>query len=162
MREIPLHLGVIDQFSFKEEGGWRHSFLSNGFTEPDGTFVEREYQASKTFNTFEQEQIMACTRPFGPLGCKRLGKAATLRPDWNEVKFQIMARLVLSKFLDHTELARELLATADALIIEGNTWHDNTWGDCRCGQPDHPECQLVGLNWLGHILMSVRETLGQL
>lgn len=162
MTTIALHPGVIDRFSTKEAGVWTHSFLSNGFIEPDGTFVEREYQASKTLDVFEQEQIMACTKPFGPLGCKRLGRAATRRPDWYEVRFQVMTRLVLRKFLDHPTLARELLATGDALLIEGNTWHDNTWGDCRCGLPGYPECQMTGLNWLGHILMNVRETLDQL
>jgi predicted NAD-dependent protein-ADP-ribosyltransferase YbiA (DUF1768 family) len=65
-----------------------------------------------------------------------------------------MLVLVLRKFLDHPELAAELLETGEALLIEGNTWHDQIWGDCRCGRP---ECAEPGLNLLGQILMSVRE-----
>jgi ribA/ribD-fused uncharacterized protein len=150
--------GAIDTFSHNDGSGWIHSFLSNGFTEPDGSFVEREYQACKTDDPEWSTRILACEHPFGPGGSKILGREAPLRPDWEEVKFQVMARCVLAKFLDHPELARQLLATGDALIIEGNTWHDNVWGDCRCGRP---ECSVTGTNWLGHVLMGVRETLRQ-
>lgn len=149
---------IIDAFTIKTAAGWDHTFLSNGFIEPDGSFVEREYQAAKTLDHDEQAAILACTQPFGPLGSKRAGRAATLRPDWEEIKFPVMARLVAAKFYDHPDLMWQLHETDDVILIEGNTWHDNIWGDCRCGGPD---CRQPGLNWLGQILMTVRACAGR-
>lgn len=149
---------VIDEFSIRTDRGWEHTFLSNGHIEPDGTFVEREYQAAKTLDPELSAKILACDKPFGLNGSKRMGREVDLRPDWNQVKFQVMARLVLRKFLDHPSLSGSLLETNDALLIEGNSWHDNIWGDCRCGRL---ECLEPGLNWLGHVLMGVREALRQ-
>jgi ribA/ribD-fused uncharacterized protein len=151
--------GVIDQFSTLTEGVWTHSFLSNGYIEPDGSFVEREYQAARAADRNAALDILACANPFGPGGAKRLGHRAKERPDWERVKYQVMTRCVLQKFTEHDELASRLLDTGDMLLIEGNSWHDNTWGDCCCGRP---ECSETGRNWLGHILMGVREALRQL
>lgn len=156
MKVVQTNPGVIDQFSIKTEDGWYDTYLSNGHIEPDGTFVEREYQAAKANNLKDATIILASEKPFGPSGAKRLGREVKIRPDWDEVKFQVMTRLVMAKFADHSELAKQLLATGDTLLIEGNTWHDNIWGDCRCGRA---ECSDPGLNWLGHILMVVREAL---
>jgi predicted NAD-dependent protein-ADP-ribosyltransferase YbiA (DUF1768 family) len=45
-----------------------------------------------------------------------------------------------------------LLATGDEELIEGNTWHDNTWGNCVC-----QKCQdIPGRNMLGMLLMELR------
>lgn len=155
LNSIPDNPGTIDQFSFRDEEGWHHNEFSNGFIEPDGTYVEREYQAAKALKSEDAARILACEKPFGPGGSKQMGRSVEKRPDWDQVKFQAMARFVLNKFLDHESLAQKLLSTGDALIIEGNTWHDNTWGDCRCGGRE--ECEAPGLNWLGHILMTSRE-----
>lgn len=161
MKVVQEKTGVFEQFSTKIGNEWVHSFLSNGHIEPDGTFVEREYQAAKAAREEDAALILACEKPFGPDGCKKLGRSVELRPDWDQVKFQVMTRLVMAKFKDHPELAEGLLATRDDLLVEGNTWHDNIWGDCRCNRPDHPECKEPGLNWLGQILMCVREALRQ-
>jgi len=158
MKVVESNPGVIDQFSIKTEDGWFDTCLSNGYIEPDGTFVEREYQAAKANNPEDAAKIIACKKPFGSGGAKQLGHKVELRPDWDEVKYQVMMRLVMKKFRDHPELAEKLLATGDALLVEGNTWHDNIWGNCTCGKP---ECLNPGLNWLGHILMAVREALRQ-
>ena len=148
---------VIDRFAWKEDGLWHHGPLSNGHLEPDGSFVEREYQAySKTTDPAARAVILACTQPFGPHGSKAAGWAVALRPDHDHVKFQVMAHFVAAKFRDHPSLADVLRDTGQALLIEGNNWHDNTWGNCHCGRPT---CAAPGLNWLGLLLMSVRATL---
>lgn len=144
----------IRAFSYNREGRWEHSFLSNGYIEPDGTFIEREYQAAKTHDPQWQARILACEHPFGPNGSKRLGRAAPIRGDWDEVKFMIMAALITKKFRDHPGLAEALRGTRPRILVEGNTWHDNVWGDCHCG--NKPECVPQGKNWLGLILMTVR------
>ena len=51
--------------------------------------------------------------------------------------------------MHHADLADKLLATGDAYLEEGNTWHDEIWG----------VYQGEGTNWLGLILMQVREEL---
>jgi predicted NAD-dependent protein-ADP-ribosyltransferase YbiA (DUF1768 family) len=65
-----------------------------------------------------------------------------------------MRQLVAKKFLDHEVLADWLLGTGQLLIVEGNWWHDNFWGDCQC-----PKCYKIGANNLGKILMEVRHGL---
>lgn len=145
---------VIDRFAWKEGGRWVHLPPSNGHIEPDGSFVEREYQAyAKTTDPEWREKILACTQPFGPYGSKRLGQSAPLRADHQDVKFPVMALFVTRKFHEHPSLAGWLRDTGTEMLIEGNAWHDNIWGDCRCGRP---ACAQPGANWLGLILMTVR------
>lgn len=79
---------------------------------------------------------------------KRFGRRVQLRPDWEQVKDNIMYEIIKSKFsIKH--LREMLLATGEAILIEGNTWNDTYWGMCR-GK---------GKNMLGKILMRVREEL---
>lgn len=159
---VSSHPGVIDAFAYKVNPAlkgpeaWHHTPFSNGFIEPDGSFVEREYHAARAARQEDADRILACTEPFGRGGSKELGRGVPHREDWNEVRFQVMPLLVMRKFLDHPELATDLLKTGDSQLIEGNTWHDQIWGDCRCGEL---ECALPGLNLLGQVLMSVREML---
>jgi ribA/ribD-fused uncharacterized protein len=80
-----------------------------------------------------------------------------LRPDWERIKKQVMLRVVLAKFARNPELAAELRETGNACLIEGNTWHDNYWGDCRCGGPSCTGTD--GWNYLGQILMAARMVL---
>jgi predicted NAD-dependent protein-ADP-ribosyltransferase YbiA (DUF1768 family) len=51
-------------------------------------------------------------------------------------------------------MAEKLLATGDRMLIEGNTWGDRRWG---CVQAQDGTWR--GRNWLGEILMQVREEL---
>jgi predicted NAD-dependent protein-ADP-ribosyltransferase YbiA (DUF1768 family) len=53
------------------------------------------------------------------------------------------------------ELREKLKATGDATLIEGNHWHDNRWGKCTCERCQNKD----GQNWLGKILMEVRDSL---
>ena len=82
---------------------------------------------------------------------KRLGRHVQLRPDWENVKLPIMEEIVRAKFTQHPELAARLLATGDALLVEGTTWGDTCWGiDLTTGE---------GENRLGQILMQIRAEL---
>ena len=83
----------------------------------------------------------------GPSDAKRLGRHVPLREDWNSIKEQIMYEICKAKFTQNPDLAEKLLETGDAELIEGNWWHDTTWGMCN-GE---------GQNLLGKILMRVRE-----
>lgn len=80
---------------------------------------------------------------------KRQGRREDLRPDWEDVKITEMYRIVRAKFTQSETLAWRLLDTGDKPLVEGNTWNDVFWGVCR-GK---------GENWLGVILMAVRNIL---
>jgi predicted NAD-dependent protein-ADP-ribosyltransferase YbiA (DUF1768 family) len=61
-----------------------------------------------------------------------------------------MYDILLCKFKG--ELKQKLVNTGEILLVEGNCWHDNFWGDCYC-----PKCfNRMGKNMLGRLLMKVR------
>lgn len=135
-----------------------YAFLSNFYEAPfekDGIVYptnEHFFQAMKTLDPKERQAIATADTPGQ---AKRMGRSVELRPDWEQSKYQIMKKGLTLKFLTHKDLADKLIATGDAWLIEGNTWHDNTWGDCHC-----PQCLLVdGKNWLGTLLMDLRREL---
>lgn len=116
--------------------------------------VEHAYQAQKTLDQEKKEWVRDAPT-FGD--AKKRGQSLPLRAGWTpQTRVQVMTTLLRQKFRDEP-LRSQLLATGDAELIEGNTWHDQFWGDCRC---DHHRVQ-GGLNWLGSILMRIRSELRQ-
>lgn len=84
---------------------------------------------------------------------KALGGIIPIRNDWELVKFDIMEQLLREKF-KYQPLADKLIATGNAELIEGNYWHDNTWGRCSCAK-----CKVLHHeqdNMLGKLLMKIR------
>ena len=137
---------------FHTEG---YEFLSNFFearVEYGGLSYgsnEAAFQAQKCMSEEEKVQFTE----FGPGKSKGVGRRVQLRPDWEEVKEGIMEEIVRAKFTQHLELAAQLVATGEKVLVEGNHWGDVFWGvDTRTGQ---------GENHLGKILMKVREELKQ-
>src|SRR5262245_4343955 len=104
--------------------------------------VEHAYQAQKSLDPAIQKQVRDCATP---ATAKKLARQVPLRPDWDVVKDSIMLTLLREKFSQEPERSI-LLATGEALLVEGNYWHDNYWGDCTCGRP---ACQGEGGNHLG-------------
>ena len=76
-------------------------------------------------------------------------RSRPLRPDWEQVKDDIMRKAVLRKFETHADIREVLLSTGNELIVE-NAPGDYYWG---CGADGS------GKNRLGQILMEVREIL---
>ena len=110
--------------------------------------VEHAFQAAKSLDQAERDWIAAAGSPGL---AKRLGRRVNLRPDWEKVKFDVMEECLRSKFAD-SALKQKLLATGDEELVEGNYWHDNTYGNCSCER-----CKdVVGRNMLGNILMKLR------
>src|SRR5438067_3463317 len=108
-----------------------YRFLSNfypavivfeGITYPH---VESAYQSAKTTDMNERRRIAAI---IDPAEAKRAGRALKYRPDWEQVKFDVMEQCVRYKFTHHPDLAAKLLATGDAQLEEDNTWDDRIWG----------------------------------
>lgn len=151
---------AIDKFD-----GARYGFLSNFYsckvTYNGITYNHSEgaFQAQKTLdnNIRKKSATLSASeskRAFGARGLAGFPKI-TLRSDWERVKDQEMLNIVRAKFQQNPDLQEKLLATGDAELIEGTTWHDNYWGNCTC-----PKCQrIVGQNHLGKILMQVRDEL---
>lgn len=136
----------------------KHAFLSNFFQSPfvfdDIIYPTNEhfFQAMKTLSQEERRKIAEAKTPGV---AKRMGRQVQLREDWEEVKEDMMRLGVTLKFQAHPDLAKKLVETGDAYLIEGNSWHDNTWGSCFC-----PKCAATsGRNLLGQILMEERERL---
>jgi ribA/ribD-fused uncharacterized protein len=136
---------VID--SFKGEYEWLSNFYHHPLEFHGETWISAEhaYQAMKTLDFNEREHIRKA--PHAGVA-KKLGRSVTLRPDWEDVKLQMMLTILQAKFRDPV-LREKLLATGDAELIEGNWWGDTFWGVCR-GK---------GQNQLGRLLMSLRELL---
>jgi len=132
----------------------QYYFLSNFYEdasyqiEYDGLFynnAEAAFQSAKILDKDIRKQFCK----FSPSDAKKLGRKVKLRPDWEQVKDNIMYKVVKSKFsIKH--LGEMLFATDDAILIEGNTWGDVYWGMCRS----------KGMNMLGKILMRIREEIG--
>ena len=143
--EMDQQRRVIDSFTAASGYGFlsnyhASTFYIDGEPYPD---VEHAYQAHKTLDPVARDLIR---RASSPGSARKLGRAVVLRPDWEEVKLRLMRDFVQKKF-DNPLLLPMLLATGDAELVNGNTWNDTFFGVCR-GK---------GHNWLGKILMSVRE-----
>lgn len=134
---------MIDKFADEYE------FLSNMYQIPvtylDVTYNNSEsaYQAQK--NPAERNKFVGITG----YTAKKLGRKIIMKPDWDTIKLSIMRDIVTAKFSQNPELKEKLLATGNAVLIEGNHWHDTFWGICNG----------VGSNHLGKILMQARKDL---
>lgn len=107
---------------------------------------EQAYMYRKSDDPEYQTKVLAT-----PKGSevKRLGSTATLRPDWDEVKYGFMVRVLLAKFGQNQHLRNLLLLTGDRPIHEDRP--DPWWG----GGPNFP----TGRDLLGKALMEVRAML---
>lgn len=74
---------------------------------------------------------------------------AARRPDWDEVKLDIMRGILRAKADQHLYVRRKLLATGDRELVE-DSWRDDFWG----WGPSRD-----GRNWLGRLWMEVRAEL---
>lgn len=110
--------------------------------------VEHAYQAAKTLDINSRQKIQLAPSPGA---AKRMGRNVLVRQDWVGVRLGIMLTLLREKF-KHELYATLLRNTGEAPLVEENVWHDNYWGSCTC-----PKCGNRGGNWLGILLMQVRE-----
>ncbi len=106
---------------------------------------ESAFQAQKSLD----EEVRKSFSELSGKKSKYRGKRIELREDWEKVKVKIMYEVVKSKFENNIELKNKLIGTGNRILIEGNSWNDRFWGVCR-GK---------GHNYLGRILMKVREEL---
>lgn len=126
-------------------------FLSNFYESPitiDGVTYKNSEAA---FHAHKCPELRYRFVNLNPRDAKRLGRSVKLRPDWEQVKDDVMRKVIRAKFTQHDNLKQKLLATGNAVLEEGNTWHDLYWGvDANTRQ---------GKNTLGKILMEIRDEL---
>ena len=134
-----------------------HRFLSNFYLvriEYEGIVypsTEHAYQAAKFLDKSIRENISRFEKP-GKAKYYPRKNPDKIRPDWDKVKVSIMHDLLVKKF-SIPFLRTMLYNTGEEPIVEGNTWHDNFWGNCTC-----EDCSgIYGENRLGRLLMIIRD-----
>lgn len=110
---------------------------------------EHAYQAAKSRE--HEDWVLICKASVTPGQAKRIGKSFAMRPDWEQIKFDVMLAIVREKFYQNQDLMDKLNATTPCQLEEGNAWGDKIWGISPPGSG-------IGENLLGKILMQVRGT----
>jgi ribA/ribD-fused uncharacterized protein len=143
---------LIDQFRGE------HEFLSNFSPDPvelEGVVYPTAEHAFNALKTVDPAQLGRVLHAPTPSKAKYEGRRVTLRPGLDEsVRFEAMAAVISAKFATAVAADR-LLATGDALLVEGTTWCDQTWGQCSCTK----HRAWPGANHLGRTLMRERASL---
>ncbi|MAG26482.1 Swarming motility protein ybiA [Candidatus Pacearchaeota archaeon] len=105
--------------------------------------TEHYFMAQKTLNPEKVEKIR---RADGPREARRLGRIVELRPNWDNIKYNIMVKALHAKFTQNEHICEILLSTGDRSIHEN--CKDPWWG----GGPNFPG----GRDLLGKALIEVR------
>jgi|SRR5579871_1551393 ribA/ribD-fused uncharacterized protein len=136
--------GTHDEYGFFSNFA-RYPVVIRGHTWPT---TEHYFQAQKFAGTAHEGAILHAS---SPAVAARMGRSRQrpLRPDWEQVKDEIMHEALLAKFIQYPELRAQLLATGNARIVE-HTARDRYWADGGDGS---------GRNMLGVLLMRVRDEL---
>lgn len=137
---------------YKEFGelGYLATYSNHGFWVNKKYYKTSEhyYQSQKFTDIKIINKIIKCKTPkeASNIGRDRTNK---LRKNWKLIKCDVMYDAVMYKFLSHPILAKKLIATGNAEIVE-ETVKENYWG---CG------IKKDGRNNYGKILCMVREKL---
>lgn len=126
-----------------------YAFLSNFYEAPIYYQGEAYLSSESAYQAQKDPTYKESFTWLTPMESKKLARKLSIREDWDEVKYDIMVKIVRAKFTQHKCLADKLIATGDRELVEGNYWKDTYWG----------VCEGVGENNLGKILMEIRQEL---
>ncbi len=116
--------------------------------------AEHLYQYLKTTPGSNWESYFRMNE--NPADAKKIGGSILIPPYWDRYR-RCHMRMVLRLKFEDKYLAKRLKSTGEATLVEGNTWHDNYWGNCTCA-----ECtKITGGNTLGKLLMELRANLSK-
>ena len=152
MKNIKDILSVKDTLTIDSFRG-KYFFLSNFFMKPiyfESLWYrssEHAFQTQKATNEKDKQYMLNAQEAWQ---AKQRGNEIPCRADWDSNKMVVMYDILRCKFTDDI-LAKKLIATDDALLIEGNWWDDRYWGMTR----DFTG-KWKGENFLGQLLMKVR------
>jgi ribA/ribD-fused uncharacterized protein len=111
--------------------------------------AEHAYQAGKALKPEVREWILAAPSPALAAMAAHGLYTWDVVPNWNEIKFDRMRRVLRAKFTQHTHLRALLIQTGDKRLVEvgsANNAVNRLWG----------EVNGVGQNMLGQMLMELR------
>lgn len=148
-----------------------YGYLSN-FYHTEFSYGDKLFNSSEQFMMYHKvmifgqkdlaEQIMATDNP---KEMKRLGRTKFKSYDddlWWRISYTIVKRGVRAKFEQNEDILQQLLATGDQILVECAPM-DSKWSIGRA--VDDPDCDYPqkwnGINYLGRILMEVRDELGR-
>ena len=157
---VPYHkkLAVLSNFEDK------HPIkLDNGKIALTAEHYFQAYKHKDNPSLFDEIlQARTKTGKVSPCLAKRLGRGSSKtgvgRLDensikkWNQIRLDVMYKITMAKFLQHSDLKEILLNTGDSHLIENAPW-DSYWGIGKDGN---------GKNMLGKTLMKVRRDIRSL
>lgn len=108
---------------------------------------EHYFQAMKFLDYNLQDEVRLAPTPKAAALMGR-DQSRPLRKDWEDIKDDVMLKVVRAKFVQHYDIMMILQSTGNAVLVE-HTVNDSYWGDGGDGS---------GKNMLGKILMIVRDT----
>ena len=137
--------------------------------------VEAGYMAQKC-DDVAWKQYCSTISPHGNAQSemKKAAYKVDLVKVFRDKQLKIMLDLLRLKFRNNPELANKLVATYPRMIMEGNVWNDRYWGatipkqkHCHLSDSgeleklyeEFPQYFYVGQNYLGRLLMKVRDEL---
>lgn len=91
--------------------------------------VEHAYQAAKFPK--EKRAIFMLGTALTAGQAKRLGQKASLSPDWEIKKVEVMRELIVQKFKLRSYSGKLLMEIGQVELVEGNSWGDTFWGQCK-------------------------------
>ena len=119
----------IKFYKVNDDCGFMSNFAPYPFS--DGSKIwptsEHYFQAQKFLVPEIQEKIRQIASPMDA-ALEGRNRQNPLRSDWEEIKDGVMLQALRMKFSQNPEIAKELLATIDAIIIE-HTQNDAYWAD---------------------------------
>ena len=110
---------------------------------------EHAFAAAKARNSATHLRIAG--KP-NPGAAKAAGRRCRIRPDWEDIKFDVMWRVLIAKFQQNADAWGVLQMTGARPIYEGNTWNDDIWGVLQ-----QQDGTWKGRNALGQMLMEIRD-----
>jgi ribA/ribD-fused uncharacterized protein len=146
---LPKKSSQKDIYGFQGKDRWLSNMWPVEFEVKGIKFmsVENAYQASKLVG---QPELMEKFAKMPALESKKKIKGLPVTtPNFHENKLKFM-RLFLKKKFENPCLRQKLINTGSLHIEETNDWGDTFWGCCPQG---------VGSNYLGKLIMEIREEL---
>jgi N-glycosidase YbiA len=119
---------------------------------PHRVFIDYNFPTSEHYFQSQKflagEALLEFLMTPKPMQAAKLGRSRKwpLRPDWEDVKDDVMRTAIRAKVAQNSDVRDLLLSTGEAIIVE-HTANDSYWADGGDG---------TGKNMLGRILMEVR------
>lgn len=110
---------------------------------------EAYFQGQKSVGTPDEKRVQKLMATASPDDAFGIGRTHAMRPDWDDIKDQVMYKGVHAKFSRNSALKRLLLMTGNLPLGQIKP-HDAYWGSGPDGK---------GANALGKTLVAVREQL---